>query len=306
MAIVVDKLFAMRVFLQVADRGSFTAAADGLDLSRANVTRQVAALETALGVRLLNRTTRSLSLTGEGEEYRERCRRIVAEIDEAERVFAEAATKPLGRLRISAPTSFGSFQLAPAVAAFQDRYPDVTVQLVLQDRDVDLAAEGIDVSVHVGPVDDARLVARPVGAAELVVCGAPRYFAKRGRPRVPGDLERHNCLRYAYRPPQWRFARGNRVTSVTVSGDLQCNLGDALRTAAVAGRGVVLLPSYMVGEDLRAGRLLRVLADYRMAPVPICAVFLQRRHLPAKVRTFVEFLRQAWAHALADPGAWSG
>ncbi len=290
-----DKLTSMRVFVEVARRGTFGAAAEQLGLSRAMATRHVAHLENLLGVRLLHRTTRRLSLTGEGEAYLERCRQILDEIEETELAVARLGSSPRGTLRLSAPVSFGSHQLTPAIAAYQDAYPEVAVELVLNDRIADLAEEGIDLAVRVGPLDDSRLIARPVACARMRVCAAPAYLAQRPEPRTPGDLAAHNCLRYAYRSPLWVFRRAGREYPVTVHGDFESNVGDALRLAALAGRGVVMLPTYMTGDDLAAGRLQPLLADYELARVPVHAVYLHRRHLSAKVRTFVEFLVERFA-----------
>ncbi len=298
-----DKLTSMQVFLEVARRGSFAAAADQLGISRAMVTRHVMHLENTLGVRLLHRTTRRLSLTGEGQSYAERCQQILEEIEESEYAVAQMSALPRGTLRVSAPISFGTFHLAPAIAAYQDAYAEVAVEVVLNDRDTDLAEEGIDVAVRVGALEESRLIARRIGTSHMVVCAAPAYLSRRGTPQVPADLSTHNCLRYTLRSSVWRFAQGGEEATVLVHGDLECNGGDVLRLAALAGRGLVLLPTYMVGADLRAGRLRRVLRDFEMPEVPIHALYLHRRHLSAKVRSFVEFLARRYAERpdWADP-----
>lgn len=288
---------SMRAFVEVARRGSFGAAAEQLGMSRAMVTRHVAHLETGLGVRLLNRTTRRLSLTSEGQAYLERCLQILEEIEEADLAVGRAGTCPRGTLRVTAPTSFGTHHLAPAIAAYQQAYPEVTVGLVLSDRRIDLAEEGIDVAVRVGPLEDSQLVARRLAATGNAVCAAPSYLRARGEPRTPADLAAHNCLRYTYRSPNWLFERDGHEVAVTVHGDFECNVGDALREAALAGRGIALLPMYMVGADLEHGLLRRLLEDYRLPQVPIHALYLHRRHLSAKVRTFVDFLAERFACA---------
>lgn len=285
-----DKFTAMTAFAEVARRGNFGAAAEHLGMSRAMVTRHVAALENALGARLLNRTTRRLSLTGEGQAYLERCQLILAEIEETELAVGQLSTRPRGTLRISAPMSFGMFHLAPAIAAYQNVWSEVAVELVLNDRYADLAEDGVDVAIRAGQLDDTRLIARPLARARLVLCAAPIYLETRGVPRRPDELGAHNCLRYVYRSSTWDMSRDGENFSVSVHGDLESNVGDALREIAIAGRGIVMLPTYMVGEDLRTGRLRRVLADYELPDVPIYAVYLHRRHLSAKVRTFVDFL----------------
>ncbi len=287
-----DRFTSMQVFQEVARRGSFAAAAEHLDMSRAMVTRHVAALEEHLAVRLLNRTTRRLSLTGEGETYLARCQHILEELEYAESSIGEMKRIPRGRLRITAPVAYGAYQLTPLVCAFMQAQPAVRAELLLNDRLPDLAEDGIDVAVWVGELDDSGLFARPFARMRLVACAAPEYLARVGTPSGVEDLAALNCLRYAYRPRPdiWRFTGPDGEQAVAVEGDFEANTGEALRIAALSGRGVVLLPGYMVREDIAAGRLLTVLPAMATASVPIQALYLHRRHLSAKVRSFVDFL----------------
>lgn len=289
-----DKLTSMQVFARVAQAGSFAAAAEQLNMSRAMVTKHVAHLENSIGVRLLNRTTRRLSLTEEGRAYRERCVQILEEVEETEAAVSQLSAQPRGTLRLTAPTSFGTYHLAPAAADYMARYPEVDIDLTLFDRWADLAEEGLDLGIRVGRMEDSNLIARPLAQARMVVCGAPSYFERHGIPEHPEDLVHHNCLRYALRMPQdlWQFHGPDGPVAVRINGNLRSDVGDALRLAALAGLGLVLQPSYMLGKEIKAGRLRVVLPDFEPTPASIYAVYLHRRHLSAKVRTFVEFLQQ--------------
>jgi DNA-binding transcriptional LysR family regulator len=288
-----NSIESVRVFLAVARHGGFTAAAEELGLSKAACSKHVARLEAALGVRLLNRSTRNVGLTEAGAAYRDRMRDILAEIEETESAVAELNTEPRGQLRVMAPISYGSFHLARAIADFQIRYPRVSIDLVLVDRLVDLVEEGIDVAIHVGELPDSSSVARALAHVRVVVCGASAYLERMGVPRTPDDLAGHNCLVYAPRHPAgtWQFRVGGRQLDVAVSGNLRSTAGEALRIAAVQGCGLVQLPTYMVGLDIQAGRLVPVLEEFEPPPRPITALFLHRRYLSAKVRAFVDFLQ---------------
>ena len=291
-----DTLTSMKVFVRVAQAGSFARAADQLQISRAMVTKHIMSLENRLGLRLLNRTTRRLSLTEVGTAYRERCAQILAEIEEAEMTATQMQTQPRGTLRVTAPTSFGSFHLAPAIADYIRQYPDVEVSMALADRTPDLADEGIDVAVRIGLPDTTSMVARRIAQARMVICGAPAYFQRHGTPRQPQDLVEHNCLRYLYRArDEWEFKSANTMISVPIKGNIESTAGDALRMAAIHGAGLVLQPTYMVGEDLKAGRLLAVMTDYEPVGADIYAFYLHRKHLSNKVRTFVDFLLERYS-----------
>jgi DNA-binding transcriptional LysR family regulator len=287
-----DHFKAIQAFLAVARTGGFSAAAAELGISKAMVSKHVGRLEAGLGVQLVNRTTRRVGLTEAGAAYRDRMKEILEEIEETGQAVAKLSAEPRGNLRIMSPTSFGAFHLARAITAYHERYPNVAVDLLLTDRPPDLVEEGIDLAIRVGALEDSSLVARKLAEARMVVCGAPDYLNRRGRPSTPADLADHNCLIYTGRQlsTEWMFSVDGKVRAQRVAGDLRSNVGDALRIAAIQGCGIVQLPTYMVGLDIGAGRLEVVLEDFEPPRRPIFAVFLQRRFLSAKVRTFVSFL----------------
>lgn len=290
-----DKLTSMKVFVKVAQSGSYAAAAKELGISRAMATKHVMHLENTLGVRLLNRTTRRISLTEAGATYLDRCLQIVEDIEEAELSVTRLHTEPQGLLRISTPPFFGTFHLAPTVADYLKQYPKVRVDLVVRGGMVDLVAEGLDLAIRLGELPDSSLVARKLASSPRVVCGASSYFAKYGRPKVPQDLREHNCLiNWGFEPHDlWKFtAPDGTVISIRVTGTLKANTADPLRLAAIHGAGLAVLPTYIAGQDLRKGRLEAVLQEYELPSMDIYAVYPHRRHLSAKVRTFLDFLAE--------------
>jgi DNA-binding transcriptional LysR family regulator len=268
----------MQAFVAIADHGGFSAAADALQLSKAMVSKHVHALEQHLGTRLINRSTRRLSLTEAGAAYLEGCRAVLDDLAALERRITNFGSKPQGLLKVMAPTSFGSFQLAPALAAYAERYPDVQVKLTLTDRVLDPIEEGVDLALRIGVLPDSSLIARRIAEVQLIVCGAPDYFARYGEPGAPGDLVTHNCLRYSQgaRKGLWLFAADEGDVMVRVHGDFEASTGDAVRMAALQGHGLVQLPSYMVGADLAAGRLRAILQGYAPAPTPLYVVYAHR------------------------------
>ena len=282
------------VFTRVAETGSFSAAARDLGLSKSAVSKRVAALEDRLGARLINRTTRRLSLTEVGVAFYERAVRILAELEEAEQAISRLQGEPRGTLRINMPMSFGIGHVAPALADFMARYPDLRVAMELTDRQVDLIEEGVDLAIRIAELPDSSFVARRLAPARRVVCASPDYWRRLGRPRHPTELVDHRCLIYTYLSAQreWRFHGPEGPIAVRISGCLEANNGDALRDAAVAGLGVYLAPTFIVGEDLRAGRLEEVLAEYEDSRLSVYAVYPHRQHLSAKVRAFVDFLAE--------------
>ncbi len=286
-----DILQAMRVFSTVADSGSFAKAADRLGLSRASVTRQVAQLEDHLGSRLLNRTTRRLSLTEAGSLYLQRCQEVLELIDDAERLVGGQHSVPVGTLRVSAPVSFGSRYLAPALAAYVDRYPAVAVELELNDRQVNLVEEGFDIAIRIADRLDPGLVARRLALARLRLCAAPAYLARRGVPQAPAELHDHNCLVYTYASSNvWVFRQASQTERIAVAGSIRANNGDALLTAAATGLGIILQPDFIVAEAVGDGRLVVLFDDYDCGEAGIYAVYPSRRYLPLKVRSFIDFL----------------
>jgi DNA-binding transcriptional LysR family regulator len=288
-----DRMASMAAFTKVVGAGSFSAAAREMQVSQALVTKQIQELESWLGARLLNRTTRRLSLTEVGTAFYERAGRILEAVEEAKDAAGALQTVPRGRLRINAPVSFGLLHLAPVVTDFLKRYPDVSVELLVNDRVVDLLEGEFDVGVRIGRLRDSSLIARRIGPIRLAVCAAPDYLARHGVPKTPEDLGKHDCLEYTYFETrgEWLLLnpKGDEIV-VPVSGRYLANNADVLRTTALAGGGVILLPTFIVGEDLRAGRLVRVLPDYSPPEQGLHALYPPGRHLSAKVRSFVDFL----------------
>lgn len=291
---------AMLVFAEVVATGSFTAAARRLGLSKASVSREVARLERRLGAQLLRRTTRSMSLTEIGEAFYAGCQRVVEEAEQAERSVGELQAEPRGEIRLAASTSFGQFQLAPRLPAFLARYPKVRLRMDLTDRMVDLVSEKFDLAIRItGRLRDATLVQRRLCPIRFFVCAAPSYLRRHGVPREPAELERHNCLGLGASP--WHLLL-SRDRAVRLQGDLQIDNGDALRRIAVLGHGVVFLPTYLVGDDLGAGRLVRVLPEELALEASAFAVYPQSRHASPKVRALIDY----FAEELGPEPAWDG
>ena len=298
-----DRLRAFEVFVTVVARGSFTKAADALDTSPANVTRYVNELEAHLGTRLLNRSSRKLSLTEGGEALYERAKAILEEVAETEALAATASLQPRGRLRINAPLSFGILVLAPLWPRFMARHPEVELDVVLIDRIVDIVEEGYDLAIRISRAGSPTHVARRLSTSRNIVCAAPAYLARHGTPRVPADLAQHVCLGYTYgaTADEWHFVdTDGQPHAVKVRWAMRANNGDTARAAALAGAGVIWQPSFLIGEDVRAGRLIELLPGYRMPDIDIQAIYASRRHLSAKVRVMVDFL----AEALQGTPAW--
>ena len=288
-----DALTDIAVFVRVVERGSFTLAAGDLALSRAVVSKYLSRLEDRLGARLLHRTTRRLSLTEAGAALFEASRGALERIEEAEAAVAHFQTKPRGRLRVSAPMSFGILHLGPAMADFAGAYPEITLDVRLDDRFVNLVEDGFDVAVRIGALTDSSLVARKIATTRAVTCASPAYLAEHGEPETPEDLASHNCLVYSYLADVWRFtAPDGREIPVAVKGSLRINNGIVLAEAAVAGHGILVTPSFYVAPLMRSGRLKQILPRFKLKEIGIHAVYPQRGHVPPKVRAFVDFLAQ--------------
>ena len=288
-----EDLNALATFARVVDLGSFSAAAAALGVSKSAVSKQVSRLEDRLGARLLNRSTRKLSLTEAGAAFHEHCTRVVAEADAAEAAVTHMAAAPRGTLRVSAPMTFGTMHLAPALPDFLCGCPELKVELNLNDRIADLVDEGFDLAVRIGHLSDSRLVARRIASSRRMVCAAPDYWARHGRPQVPADLGAHRCLRYTLiaDADDWRFRMDGRRVAVRVAGPMAANNGEALLVAAMGGLGVAALPAFIAGPALADGRLEAVLDAYEDEPLPIHAVTPHRRHPAPKVRAFIDFLK---------------
>lgn len=287
-----DTIDGMRTFAAVATEGSFSRAAERLGISPQLASKYVGQLEARLGVRLLNRSTRQLSLTEAGRAYYERVRQVLVDIDDMEAAVGDLTARARGTLRVNAPMSFGQLHLTRAIAEYRAAQPEVEVDLTLNDRVVDIVSEGFDLAVRIGKLEESSLVARRLAPVHVAVCGSPEYFRRRGVPETPAQLAEHDCLRYAYSADfdRWRFERDGREHSVRIRGPFSANNGDALRVAALAGQGIVLQPTFIVGDDIRNGRLQTVLDDYHAATLNVHAVYAHRQYLSAKVRTFVDFL----------------
>lgn len=282
----------MQIFVTTVDTQSFTAAADRLGLSKQFVSRRVMALEERLGARLLVRTTRRLSITDTGRAYYERAVKILQDVDEAEQLVANQNAEPRGTLRLTAPMTFGTMHLGPAIARFMANCPEVTIELDLSDRFVDVVGEGYDMAVRIGQLGDSTLVARAIAPTQLLLCASPAYLAQHGTPAAPAELKQHQCLLYGHsRNVDWPLTERGRPITLPVSGRLRANNGELARDAAVAGLGIALLPTFIIGEALRSGALVTVLDAYAPPPLTIYAVYPQHRQQSRTVKVFTDFLR---------------
>lgn len=290
-----DRFQAIEAFVKVVEVGSFAGAAQRLGVSVSSVSRLVADLEAHLGTRLLNRTTRRLSLTESGRRFHEHGVQLLADLDEAEASASAETVVPQGTLRITCGTGFGNAHLAGAVAAFMVRYPQVRVDVALSDRMSDLVDEGFDAAVRIGGSPASNLVGRRIGSTTLVCCAAPSYLDRHAEPETPEDLVHHPCLLYQYasQRDQWTFTGpGGEVHRVRVSGPVQADNGNFLVAMACEGAGITCEPDFVVGPAVRAGRLVPILRAYAPPTTPIHVMYPSRRHLSAKVRAFSQFIAE--------------
>lgn len=293
-----DKLRALRTFIAIVDQGSLTAAAEALRSSLPVVVRALAGLEAQLGVRLLQRTTRRLALTAEGQLYLERARRIVSDVDEADRLLGVHQAEPAGLLRVTAPVLFGQHHVAPAVNRFVLRHPGVQVELQLLDRVVDLVEEGLDIGIRIGHLQDSTLVAQRVGQIRRVIAASPAFLRRQGVPRHPRELAAANCLCSMRDGGQWEYADQGRLHKVAVAGPLRSNLIAPLLEAAAQGLGFVRCLSYQAAPLLAARRLRLVLVPFEIEPWPVNITYASARLLPLRTRVFVEALKAELQQAL--------
>jgi len=295
-----NKLQAMEVFVQVVDAGSFTRAAEMLQMPKATVSTLVQSLETALSAKLLHRTTRQVTVTTDGAAYYERCVRILSDVRDAEESMSRTRLSPSGRLRVDVPTGLSSEVLVPALPAFFERYPDIVLELGSSDRPVDLVEEGVDCAVRGGALQSDNLIARRIGVINFVTAASPAYLARYGTPRHPRDLERHRCVNYfsakTGRVFDWDFTRGDETIKVALPGMIALNDSNAYVQAGLAGLGVIQMTDYLVMEHVRAGRMVRVMGDWASESLPIHIVYPQNRHMSAKVRVFVEWVSDLFAN----------
>jgi DNA-binding transcriptional LysR family regulator len=296
-----DQLAALRALRRVVELGSFTAAADAMGISHTIVSRQIRQLEEFLGAQLLNRTTRRFALTDAGRDYYEASRRILDALDDADRNVGRHQARPSGTLRINAPMAFGTLELAQWLPSFMAAYPELHVDLVCNDRMVDLIEEGFDVGLRLArELPDSTLIARRLASSPVVTVASPAYLRQHGAPLAPDDLARHNCLVYTQsaRPGEWTFTGADGASqTVGVRGTLQANTSVALRGAALAGVGIISAAAFIVRDDLQRGDLVAVLPGWTLAPRELFALYPQNRHQSPKVRAFIDFAAAHYQHS---------
>jgi DNA-binding transcriptional LysR family regulator len=284
-------------FVEVVARGSLSAAARAEGIAPAMIGRRLDALEARLGVKLLQRTTRRLALTNEGAAFLEDCQRILSELEEAESAVAERSAKASGHLLVSAPAGFGRQHVAPLLPSFLAEHRDVTVNLNLNDRVVDVVGEGVDVAIRIASLSDSSLVGVKLADNQRVLVASPAYLRRKGTPRTLADLAKHNCLAISSEGSQrgWSFSDNGKLVTFKVAGNMVCNDGAVLHDWALTGKGLAWRSMWEVGSDIEAGRLRTVLDQFAAPGNDIYAVFAQRRHLPLRIRAFVDFLRHTYS-----------
>lgn len=293
-----DRFAALSAFVAVVEQGGFAPAARRLGVAPSSLTRQLNALEEHLGARLMNRSTRSVTLTEEGSQYYEDARRILEELEGADRTVSEVSGPPAGLLRVAMPVAFGRLHVGPILPGFLREYPGIQLDIRLSDTVADLAMERIDVAIRLGPMASTELIARKLAPHCRVICASPDYFGQHGAPAKPSDLAQHNCLQFDYLngSPTWILARDGKSEKVTVSGNLKANGSELLREVAIGGGGLLLMPTWLVGEDLAAGRLIRVLEDWTATPGAsegaIWAAYLPNRRGSKKLACFLDFMEK--------------
>ena len=294
-----DKFQEMQAFVAVVDAGSFVRAAEALGSSKAAVSRHVSELEDRLGVRLLNRTTRSLSMTGDGQAFYYHCTELLAALEEAEGDLGTRSAEASGLVRVSAPVTFGILHLAPLWGDFLARCPKVRLDVALSDRAVDLVEDGFDLAIRISSTMQPTLIARQLATTRLVLCASPDYLARRGTPQHVRELAGHDVVAYTYGAfrDEWRFDGPDGEVAVKVNPRLYANNGDTCRAAALRGQGVILQPDFLIGDDLRSGELVEILPEYRTGDLGVYAIYASRRHLPLKLRYLIDFLVEAFKPA---------
>ncbi|MFJ3485079.1 LysR family transcriptional regulator [Pseudomonas sp. NPDC090202] len=297
----INKLLAMDVFVQVVDTGGFTRAAENLKLPKATVTTLIQSLEASLSVKLLNRTTRHVSVTADGAAFYERCLRILADVRDAEESVSRHRQSPSGRLRVDAPTGLASEVIIPALADFFARYPDIRLELGCSDRPVDLLEEGVDCAIRGGrQLADSRLIARSVGTMRYATCASPAYLERHGRPLHPNDLVDHHCVNYfsarTGKMFDWYFTQEEERVQVGLTSHIALSDSYAYTAAGLSGLGIVQMASFLMTPWVRDGRLVPVLEDWVNEPLPVYAVYPENRHLSTKVRVFVDWVAELFAN----------
>ncbi len=293
----------LQLVVELVRAGGMSAAARELGVTPAAVSKRLAQIEARLGVRLVNRSTRRLSLTAEGEVYLENARRILGEIEDLDQLIASRQDSPRGLLKVNAPLGFGRSYIAPAIAEFAHKYPEVSLQLQLTDSPADFVQDAVDVAVRFGDLPDTRLIARKIAPNRRLVCASPGYLKNHGIPATPHDLARHQCIVLRQNEAAyglWRFTKGRRSETVKVRGNLSSNDGEVTLTWGLAGLGILQRAEWDLARYLRSGRLVQVLEDYALPQADIYAVFPERHHLSAKVRVFVDFLVEYFRKGAED------
>ena len=288
-----DLIKSMEVFRRVAESGSFSAVARECGQSQSSMSKQVAALEQRLNTKLLSRSTRQLKLTEEGQEYYAYCSRILEDLAEAEACVGQSRSQPTGTLRISATEPFGRIYIVPFLWEYLNQYPELKMDLILENRYVDLIKEGIDVAIRIGPLKDSSLIARKIGTSPRVVVASPEYLAERGEPKRPSDLQNHNCITYSLinTPTEWIFNGPGGEEKITVSGRLRASSPDVIREATVAGLGISTMMLYSANEYIQQGKLKILLKKYQLPAYDVNAVYPEKKFVPQKVRSLISFLR---------------
>lgn len=287
-----DRLVCMQVFVRVVEKGSFSATAEEFRISPTMVGKHICHLEERLGVRLLNRTTRRQSLTEVGRIYYERCKLALAEVEAADACANELQLAPRGLLRVNAPVSFGASAFIGALGDYLEQYPEVHIELALNDRVVNLVDEGYEAAIRIGSLPDSSLIARPLTPYRMVVCASPEYLDIHGTPQSPEKLAGHNCMGFIYSVSQkhWQFIDRDGTSTVQINGNLRVNNGQALKTAALRGMGIIMQPEVLLTEDIAAGRLVRILAEHELPSKAMHLVYPSNRNMTPKLKSFVEFI----------------
>ena len=290
-----DKFVEMQAFVAVVEVGSFVKAAEILAMSKAAVSRHLGNLEARLGVRLLHRTTRKLSLTEEGEVFYARCKDLITEIHEAEAEITERGGQAVGLIRVNAPVTFGILHLAGLWGTFRARHPQVTLEVTLMDRVVDIVEEGYDLAVRIAQLPSSTLISRKLSVTRMILCASPQYLAHAGTPVHPSELTRHTVLAYSYLASgdEWPFEGPEGPVTVRIDPCIRTNNGDTCRAGALQHQGIVLQPSFLVGADIQSGRLVELLPQYRCMELGIYAVYPTRKHVSPKVRLLIDFLAES-------------
>lgn len=288
-----DTLVSMQVFRRVVEAGSFSAVSRAMGLSQPTVSKHVASLESRIGARLINRSTRQLKLTDAGQEHYEHCVRILDDLAESESSVGSGKSQPVGTLRISTPMAFGRLQILPHLWKFLDEYPELSVDVLMDDHNIDLVKEGIDVVLRMGPMANSSLIAQKIGNSVRVTVASPEYLSKQGKPTAPAELKGHQCLVFTLLATrnEWHYTGPKGAEKVRVNGRFSSNSPDAIRAATLAGMGIAVVPIWLIEDYLASGELLIILEDYKPVSIDIHAAYPDRRFVPSKVRYFIEHVR---------------